>query len=202
MEHAITQHQQILDLALRKGLVRSSDLNQLKVSRVVLARMSASSQLEKISRGLYRLPDSFNPQHDSLLTIAAKVPQAVICLVSALQFYELTTQLPREVWIAMPRGSHVPKIDYPPIKMVQYSGGSFTEGMEVVPVGQLQFKVYNVDKTIVDCFKHRNKIGIDVAIEALKEARRKRLIDMNALWHYAEICRMTNLMRPYLEATE
>jgi predicted transcriptional regulator of viral defense system len=202
MNSQSTQPQQVLDLALRKGLLRSSDLDQINVSRVVLARMASAGQLEKVSRGLYRLPDSLSSRHESLLTLATKTPQAVFCLLSALQFHELTTQLPREVWLAMPRGSHAPKIDYPPIKMVQYSGAAFTEGVETVEVDQVQFRVYGVSKTIVDCFKHRNKIGIDVAIEALKEARRKKLIDMNALWHYATICRVANLMRPYLEATE
>lgn len=202
MNNPLTQQQQVLDLATQKGLLRASDLDQINVPRAVLARMSLIGQLEKVSRGLYRLPESQTAQHESLRTVATRVPQAVICLLSALQFHELTTQLPRQVWIAMPRGSHVPKLDYPPIKLIQYSGQAYSEGIDTVIVDQIEVKVYGVDKTIADCFKHRNKIGIDVAIEALKEARRKKLIDMNALWRFATICRVANLMRPYMEATE
>jgi predicted transcriptional regulator of viral defense system len=202
MMNPIPQNQRVLELALQKGFLRSSDLEQINVPRVLLTRMSANGQLEKVSRGVYRLPNNPISEHETLLTIATMVPQAVFCLLSALQYYELTTQLPGEIWIAMPRGSHAPKIAYPPVKMIQFSGEAYSQGIETVERDQVTFRIYSVAKTIVDCFKHRNKIGIDVAIEALKEARFKRQIDMNELWRFAKICRVTNLMRPYLEATE
>ena len=202
MNPQTNHNQRVLALLKQKGVLRPVDLATIHVSRVVLSRMTASGQLEKVGRGLYRLPEGASAQHDSLITIAARVPQAVICLLSALQFYELTTQLPRQVWIAMPRGSHVPKLGYPPVKMIQFSGAAYSEGIETIEQNQSTFRVYSVTKTIVDCFKHRNKIGIDVAIEALKEARFKKLIDMNALWRLAKINRVANVMRPYLEATE
>jgi predicted transcriptional regulator of viral defense system len=126
----------------------------------------------------------------------------VFCLLTALQFHELTTQLPRQVWIAMPRGSHVPRIAYPPLKMVQVSGEAYSAGIEVVERDQVPLRVYGVAKTVVDCFKHRNKIGLDVALEALRDARAQRKASADELWHYARICRVANVMRPYLEAIE
>ncbi|SFI18015.1 Transcriptional regulator, AbiEi antitoxin, Type IV TA system [Collimonas sp. OK307] len=197
-----THAQRVLDLLRQKGMLRPSDLDAIGAPRVVLTRMTANGQLEKAGRGLYRLPDSQGSEHESLTTIATKVPQAVFCLLTALQFHELTTQLPRQVWIAMPRGSHMPKIDYPPIKMVQYAGEAYSEGIEIHERDQVALRVYCVAKTIADCFKHRNKIGLDVALEALKDARSQRKASADDLWRFAKICRVANVMRPYLEVIE
>ena len=197
-----THTQRVLDLVRQKGMLRPSDLDDIGAPRVVLTRMTANGQLEKAGRGIYRLPDSPGSEHESLATIATKVPQAVFCLLSALQFHELTTQLPRQVWIAMPRGSHTPKIDYPPIKMVQFAGEAYSEGIEVFDRDQVELRVYCIAKTIADCFKHRNKIGLDVALEALKDARSQKRVSADDLWRFAKICRVANVMRPYLEATE
>lgn len=194
--------QRVLDLLGQKGMLRPSDLDAIGAPRVVLTRMTAAGLLEKVGRGLYRLPNSPSSEHESLATIAAKVPQAVFCLLTALQFHELTTQLPRQVWIAMPRGSHTPKIDYPPVKMIQVTGDAYSAGIEVVERDQVKLRVYCVAKTVADCFKHRNKIGLDVALEALKDARAKKKASADDLWRYAKICRVANVMRPYLEATE
>jgi predicted transcriptional regulator of viral defense system len=125
-----TQTQLILALISSKGILRPSDLNAIAVPRVVLTRMVANGLLNKVGRGLYRLSEGQTTEHESLVTIATKVPQAVFCLLTALQFHELTTQLPRQIWIAMPRGSHTPKIDYPPIKMVQFAKESYAEGVD------------------------------------------------------------------------
>ena len=163
--------------------------------------MTATAQLEKVGRGLYRLPNQ-GSENESLVAIATKVPQAVFCLFTALQFHELTTQLPRQIWIAMPRGSHVPKIDYPPLKMVQFSGAAYSEGIEVVERDQVKLRIYCVAKTVADCFKHRNKIGLDVALEALKDARAQKKASADDLWRYAKTCRVANVMRPYLEAIQ
>lgn len=200
--HTNTQNQRVLKLAHKQGLLRARDLADANIPRIVLARLVESGELEKISRGLYRLPDANVSEHDSLVTVALRTPQAVFCLFSALQFHELTTQLPRQVWIAMPRGSHVPKIDYPPIKMVQFTGEAYTAGVEEHKRDGASLHVYSVAKTIVDCFKHRNKIGLDVAIEALRDARTRKKVSANELWRFAKICRVANVMRPYLEATE
>ena len=196
-----THTQRVLDLLAQKGMLRPSDLDAIETPRVVLTRMTAAAQLEKVGRGLYRLPNQ-GSEHESLVAIATKVPQAVFCLFTALQFHELTTQLPRQIWIAMPRGSHVPKIDYPPVKMVQFSGAAYSEGIEVVERDQVKMRIYCVAKTVADCFKHRNKIGLDVALEALKDARAKKKASADDLWRYAKTCRVANVMRPYLEAIQ
>ena len=195
-----TQTQRALSLARQMGVLRPSQLKEYGVQRAVLARLTAAGQLEKVARGLYRLPDAPVSERESLVTIAVKVPQAVFCLLSALQIHELTTQLPRQVWIAMPQGSHTPKIDYPPLKMVQFVGDAFTDGVEVVQADQVPLRVYCVAKTVADCFKHRNKIGIDVAIEALKDALAQKKASASDLWRFAKVCRVANVMRPYLEA--
>jgi predicted transcriptional regulator of viral defense system len=119
---------------------------------------------------------------------------------TALQFKELTIQLPRQVWIAMPRGSHPPRIDYPPIKMVQFTGEAYSAGVEEVEREGVKLKVYGVAKTVADCFKHRNKIGLDVALQALKDARSRNKASLDEIWRYAKVCRVANLMRPYLES--
>ena len=197
-----THAQRILSLARQKGLLRASDLDAIEAPRVVLTRLTEAGLLERVSRGLYRLPSHPGSEHEGLATVAAKVPQAVFCLLTALQFHELTTQLPRQVWIAMPRGSHVPRLDYPPIKMVQMTGAVYTAGIEEHLRDGVTLRVYSAAKTVADCFKHRNKIGLDVALEALKDARAKRMASADDLWRYAKVCRVANVMRPYLEAIE
>jgi predicted transcriptional regulator of viral defense system len=197
---SITHTQQVLALAGQNGLLRASDLQELGIARVVLSRLAASGQLEKVGRGLYRLPGTQVSEHESLTTVAVKVPQAVFCLLTALQIHELTTQLPRQIWIAMSQGSHAPKLDYPPVKMVQFTGAAYAEGVEVVAADQVSLRVYGVAKTVADCFKHRNKIGLDVALEALREALAQKKATADELWRFAKICRVANVMRPYLEA--
>lgn len=192
--------QSLLNLAKKQGMIRPKDLDAIGLPRVYLTRLTSTGQLEKIGRSLYRLPDQQLSEHESLAIVAAKVPQAVFCLLTALQFHELTTQLPRQLWLAMPRGSHVPKMDCPPLKMIQASAESYTEGIEIHQCDQIPIKIYGVAKTIADCFKHRNKIGLDIALEALKDAREQKKLNMDELWHYAKICRITNVLRPYLEA--
>lgn len=199
---ADTHTQRVLDLASRKGLLRASDLEAIDAPRVVLTRLTEAGLLDRVGRGLYRLPNHPGSEHEGLATIATKVPQAVFCLLTALQFHELTTQLPRQIWIAMPRGSHVPRIDYPPIKMVQMTGDVYSEGIETVERDGVVLRVYGIAKTVADCFKHRNKIGLDVTLEALRDVRAKRKASADDLWHYAKVCRVANVMRPYLEAVE
>ncbi len=191
----------LLNLVRQKGLLRPADLVAHGIPRVYLTRLVASHQLERVGRGLYRLAEAGHWELDTFAQVAVRVPQAVFCLLSALQFHGLTTQLPREVWLALPRGQQAPKLNYPPIKRVQYSDTSYAEGVEVHLRDQVEVRVYGVAKTIADCFKHRNKIGLDVALEALRDVRRQNRATTDALWHYAKICRVANVMRPYLEAT-
>ena len=198
--HYETQTQRVLNLARQKGLLRPIDLQTVNAPRVILTRLTASGQLEKVGRGLYRLPDASLSENEHLIGIAVKSPQAVFCLLTALQFHELTTQLPRQVWIAMPRGSHIPKIEYPPIKMIQFAGDAYSSGIDILEKDHVTIRVYNVAKTVADCFKHRNKIGLDVALEALKDARAQKKASADDLWRFAKICRVANVMRPYLEA--
>lgn len=196
----IRHTQRVLDLVGQKGLLRASDLDAIDAPRVVLTRLTAAGVLERAGRGLYRLPDAQGSEFESLATVATKVPQAVFCLLTALQFHELTTQLPRQIWIAMPRGSHVPRIDYPPVKMVQMTGDVYTAGVEEHLRDGVKLRVYGVAKTVADCFKHRNKIGLDVALEALKDAWKTRKASADDLWRYAQACRVANVMPPYMEA--
>lgn len=197
-----THTQRILDLASQRGLLRASDLDAISSPRVILTRMTAAGLLERVGRGLYRLPGAQVTEFESLALVATRVPQAVFCMLTALQFHGLTTQLPRQVWIAMPRGSHLPRLDYPPIKMVQMTGAVYTAGIEEHLRDGVTLRVYSAAKTVADCFKHRNKIGLEVALEALKDARAKRMASADDLWRYAKVCRVANVMRPYLEAIE
>lgn len=194
-----THTQRVIDLANQKGLLRASDLDAIEAPRVVLTRLTNTGLLDRVGRGLYRLPNHPVSEHEGLVVVAAKAPHAVFCLLTALQFHGLTTQLPRQVWIAMPRGSHPPRIDWPPIRMVQMTGDTYTASIEEHPCDGATLRVYSVAKTIVDCFKHRNKIGLDVALEALKDAWRMRKVSADDLWHYAKLCRVANVMRPYME---
>jgi len=194
-----THSQRVLELLQRQGMLRASDLDAIGVPRVMLTRLSASGQMERVGRGLYRLPGAAASEHESLATVAVKVPQAVFCLLTALQFHELTTQLPREVWIAMPRGSHMPRIDYPPLRMVQMTSRAYTAGIEEHERDGVTLRVYNAAKTVADCFKYRSRIGLDVVLEALKDAWATRKASADDLWHYAKVCRVANVMRPYLE---
>ena len=205
MEHetaipADTHSQRVLDLASQKGLLRASDLDAIDAPRVVLTRLTAAGLLDRVGRGLYRLPGHPISEHEGLMVVATKAPQAVFCLLTALQFHGLTTQLPRQVWIAMPRGSHSPRIDYPPIRMVQMAGRAHLSGVEEHLCNEVKVRIYSPAKTVVDCFKHRNKIGLDVALEALKDAWRTRKASADDLWRYAQDCRVATVMRPYMEA--
>lgn len=196
----ITHTDQVLALAHHRGLIRSSDLNSTGIPRAYLTRLVQAGRLEKAGRGIYQLPDKPLTENVGMEIVATKVPQAVFCLLTALQFHELTTQLPRQIWIAMPQGSHIPKVGYPPIKMIQCAPQHFEDGIEVHRRNQHEFRVYSVARTIVDCFKHRNKIGLDVALEALRDALAQRKVNANDIWYFAKIARVANVIRPYIEA--
>jgi predicted transcriptional regulator of viral defense system len=194
-----TSHQRILQLATERGLIRPRDLVEHGLPSVALTRLVRQGLLNRVGRGLYALPERSSSEHGSLAEIAHKYPQAIVCLLSALRIHELTTQSPFEVWLAIPNKSRAPKIDYPPLRIVRFTGASLTDGIENHKIDGVTVRVTNVARTVTDCFKFRNKIGLDVAMEALQEAWREKRVTMDELWHYAGICRVTNVMRPYME---
>jgi len=153
-----------------------------------------------VARGLYRLPSAPITQNHSLALVTAVVPKAVVCLLSALSFHQLGTQLPREVWIALDRRTRRPVLNFPPLRVVRFGGAALTRGIATHRVEGETVRVYSVAKTIADAFKYRNKIGLEVALEALREGWRARRFTMDEIHRYARICRVERVMRPYLEA--
>lgn len=191
---------QVLAIARRAGVLRSRDLAAYGLSREVLRRLVADGQIERRSRGLYVVTGSPVTEHETLAAVAARVPRGVVCLLSALRLHGLTTQEPPEVWIAIGRKARVPREPELPIHVVHFSGAAFTSGIETRQAGGVTIRVYGPAKTVADCFKYRRKIGLDIALEALREYLRVHRGGVDTLWHYAAICRATNVMRPYLEA--
>jgi predicted transcriptional regulator of viral defense system len=190
----------LLELIRTAGVVRSGDLKEQGFSREQLRRLRERGLVEQIGRGLYRLPAQEITEHQSLVEASRRVPHGVICLLSALRFHGMTTQNPFEVWLAVDRKAWLPKVDHPPLRVVRFSGAALAEGIEEHWLQGIQVRVYNPAKTVADCFKYRNKIGLDVAIEALRDGVEKRLATFDDLWKYAKICRVSNVMRPYLES--
>jgi len=192
----------ILQLAKKQGLITDGEVRAMGIHPQTLKRLVESGKLERVARGRYRLPDPDYAltEHHGLVLASAAAPSGVICLLSALQFHVIGTQLPRQVWMALDRGVRKPAIEYPPLRVVRFSGEALAAGVEEHTLEGQTVCVYNVAKTLADCFKYRNKIGLDVALEALNDAWRDRRFQMSGVEHYARICRVRNVMRPYLEA--
>jgi predicted transcriptional regulator of viral defense system len=197
---ATTHRDRTLRLARRRGGVAARELGAAGIHRQVLSRLVEAGELERVARGLYRLPDGPLTEHHGLAVASAAVPQGVICLISALAFHGIGTQLPHEVWMAIDRRARRPTLRQPPLRVVRPSGEAFRAGVETHRVEGQTLRVYGVAKTLADCFKYRNKIGLDVALEALREAWRARRFTMDELERYAAVCRVQRVMRPYLEA--
>lgn len=195
-----TSHQNILDLAAERGLIRPRDLTERGLPTVALTRLVRQGRLQRVGRGLYALPDRPVSEHNALAEVARKHPQAIVCLLSALRFHDLTTQSPFEVWLAIPNKARAPKLDYPPLRIVRFSGAALTRGVEHHVIDGVPVRVTSVARTVADCFKFRNKIGLDVALESLQEAWRAKRASMDELWRYATLCRVPNVMRPYMES--
>lgn len=193
-------HQSILDLAAQRGLIRPRDLDAHGLPSIALTRLVRQGLLTRVGRGLYALPDRIVSEHGTLAEAARKHPQAIVCLLSALRVHDLTTQSPFEVWLAIPNKARAPKMDYPPLRIVYFSGTALTDGIEEHQIDGVTVRVTNVARTVADCFKFRNKIGLDVAMEALQEAWRAKRASMDELWNYASLCRVANVMRPYMES--
>ena len=188
------------NLLRHTGTARSRELVAAGVTRSELSRMVAAGQIMRVGRGLYALLSYEGGEHGALVTVAKRVPGTLFCLLTALRLHELTTQAPFEVWIAIGNKDHPPRMDYPPLRTVRFSKIALEEGVEIKKVDGTPVRVTSVPKTVTDCFKFRNKIGLDVALEALREARRAKKASADDLWRFAKINRVANVMRPYLEA--
>ena len=198
-----TQEDAVLGLVRRRGLLRAREAAALKLPTVVITRLVRSGRLARVGRGLYSLPDvQISAQHE-LAQVALRAPRGVVCLLTALRVHEIGTQSPFQVWLALPPGISPPRMTSPQLRVVRMSGVSLTEGITLIKIDGVPVPVFDAAKTIVDCFKYRNKIGLDVALEALREGWRERKankLTMDALWRYAEIDRVAGVMRPYLES--
>ena len=182
------------------GILRTSQALKAGIHPATLYAMRDSGEIEVISRGVFRLSDIPPLGNPDLVTVATRVPHGVICLISALSFYELTTQIPHEVHVALQRGAEEPRLDYPPIRTYRFTGEAFTAGVDIHDLDGVSVRIYSLEKTLADCFKFRNKVGLDTVIEAIRFYRERRKIKVDDLMRYATICRVNKIMRPYLEA--
>ncbi len=182
------------------GILRTAQALRMGIHPSTLYAMRDVGSLEVVSRGVFRLADAEPLGNPDLVTVATRIPNGVICLISALAFHEITTQIPHEIYVALKRGSEKPRIDHPPMKIYRFSGQAFTDGMVIHEIDGVSVRIYNMEKTLADCFKFRNKIGLDTAVEAVRFYRERRRVNVDALMHFAKICRVENVMRPYLEA--
>lgn len=183
----------------KHGIARSRELEAAGLARSQLARLLADGSLMRVARGLYALPERSPDANESLIVVARRAPKAIFCLLTALRFHELTTQAPFEVWIAIGPKDRVPRLDWPQLRVVRFSGASQEAGIETHVVDGVPMRVTGVARTVADCFKYRNKFGLDVAMESLREAWNERRTSMDELWRYAQVARVHNVMRPYME---
>ena len=197
-----TTEARILEIARQSGAIRRRDLVALGLKPgAALHRLVRRGQLARYGRGLYELPDAEITERHTLVEVAKRVPHGVICLLSALQFHQLGTQWPHEIWIAIDRKARRPQLDYPRLRVYRFSGEARLAGIETHVLEGVPVRVYGAAKTVADCFKYRHKIGLDVAIEALQDYIRKRPDTIDALWKCAQVCRVANVIRPYAEAS-
>ena len=194
--------QRILKLFKRKSVLRPRDLDELGISREYLNKLFAAGILDRPARGLYVMAGSEPSEHRTVVEACKRVPGGVICLLTALRMHDLTTQSPFEIWMAIGEKARRPKIDDPPLRIVRLSGQSQTFGIQQRTIEGVTVKVYSPAKTVADCFKYRNKIGLDVALEALRDCRQQKKATNDEIWEAAKVCRMSNVMRPYLESVE
>jgi len=192
--------QKIMHYVGQHGIVRPRDIEAIGLPREYLLRLHRQGKIVRSGRGLYSLPDATITERHSYAEAARRVPGSIFCLLSALAFHEITTQSPASVWIALPQGARRPTISSLSLRVVRLSGASLTEGIEKHKVEGVPIRVYSVAKTVADCFKFRNKIGLDVAIEALKDSLGQKKATINEIYRYARICRVSKVIRPYMEA--
>ena len=191
---------QIAASARSKAVLQPRDFARLRIHPQEISRLVGKGQLIRVGRGRYVLPQAEHSENLALALVAAAVPRSVICLLSALRFHGIGTQAPQDVWIAVKQGAARPRLDYPPVRLTLVSGSAFTFGVERHQVDGVPVRIYSPAKTVADCFKFRNKIGLDVAIEALREALRAKRCTREELWAAGKECRVSTVIRPYLEA--
>ena len=194
------QRDTALHLLGQRGLVRMSDLRDAGVRAETVARLVRDGTVVRVARGLYELADTIPDTRRSLAEASALVPKGVICLTSALQFHELTLHMPSAVWIAIDRTGWKPKVEYPPIRFVRFSGHALADGVKRHIIEGIEVPIFEPAKSIVDCFRYRNKIGLDIALEGLREGPRCRRVTPDQLWEFARSARVWSVMRPYVEA--
>jgi predicted transcriptional regulator of viral defense system len=197
---AIAAQDKALPLIRELGLVRPAELEARGVSRAQLYRLVQKGLVERQSRGLYVASEHPYTAEHALAQVAKRIPAGVICLLTALRFHQLTTQSPAEVWIAIPEKARKPRLDYPRLRVARFSGAALTEGIETHRVEGVVIRVFSAAKTVADCFKYRNKVGIDVAVEALRDFSRRYRGGATELAHFARVCRVARVMQPYLDA--
>lgn len=181
------------------GIMRMSEILAAGINRKTLYAMANAGALERLSRGVYRLSSLSAMETPDLIAVAQRVPNGVVCLISALAFHQLTSQIPHAVDLAIAKGSEKPRIDYPPVHVYWFSGRAFSEGIEERAIDDQRIRIYSAEKSVADAFKYRNKIGLDVALEALKNWRQRRGISFERLLVQARNCRVEGVIRPYLE---
>ena len=191
---------EVIRMVKKRGALRPRDLAALDVPADYLDRLHRRGLVERVARGVYASPDAEVTEHHSLAEVARSVPAGVFCLISALQFHGLTTQIAHEVWVALPSKAWVPKVKSPKLRVMRFSGPSLEEMVEEHELEKVCVRIYSPAKTVADCFKFRNAVGLAVAIEALRDCWRKKKATMGELWAAAGVCRMANVMRPYLES--
>lgn len=182
------------------GIIRTSEALAIGIHPRILYQLRDSGVLDLVSRGVYRLADMPPLSNPDLVTVAIRIPRAVLCLVSALNFHEISTQVPHAISIALPKGTESPVLSHPPISIHRFSAETFAAGIEAHAVDGITLPVYSPEKTLADCFKFRNKIGMDVVLEALRLYRERKTLKIEELLAFARICRIENVMKPYLEA--
>jgi len=187
-----------LRLGAESGLFRSRDAAAAGVSRVTLSRLTANGDLMWVSRGVYQLPQA--RQVDPIAVLATTHSGVVVCLLSALALHGLTTQSPRQAWIAIGNKSAAPRVEYPPVQVVRMNAANLIEGVQAMTIDGVRVQVTSPARTVADCFKFRSRVGLDIAIEALRSAWQSRAVTMDELWQAAKQTRMINVMRPYLES--
>ncbi len=186
--------------ALANGVLRAHDIEARGIPRAQLSRWVDAGALVRVGRGLYALPDRELGEHESIIHAVTRVASGIVCLLSALRIYELTTQNPPEVWLALPRTARTPCLDWPPLRVTRWSGPALTEGVIESKLDGVPVRITTAARTVADCFKHRSTVGLDVAIEALRDYRRRHVGTVDELIRAAKVCRVQRVMQPYVEA--